>query len=95
MPIAVAAAVLPPLPEEIERAIQSAFKGTRNGWVELLKEYEQTDPDQRSGLGIPHPRALELLAEVVNVKLPPVPQWVPVSAPAADTAAAGTPAAAE
>lgn len=82
--------VLLPLPEQVEHAIQLAFKGTRNGWLELLKECEQVDPDQRAGLGIPHHRALELLAAAVNVKVPPVPQWTPVSTQSVPVADATT-----
>ena len=80
--------VLPALPAEIEQAIRAAFKGTRNGWIDLLKEYPQINPDQRPGLGMPHPRVLELLAEQVTVKLPPMPEWKPVSPQSTPTAEA-------
>jgi hypothetical protein len=71
--------VIPAFSNSLEEAIELAFKGTRNAWVELLKDHEQIDPDQRGGLGIPHPRAIELLAEAVKVKLPAAPQWTPVA----------------
>jgi ParB/RepB/Spo0J family partition protein len=77
--------LLPPLPKEAEEAIHSVFKGTRNGWVELLKDCEQINPNERASLGIPHPRALELLAECVKVTLAPVPEWKAVGTkPAAE-----------
>ena len=70
---------LPPLAKAMEDAIVSAFKGTRTGWVDVLKDQEQPHPDHRGGFGIPHPRILELLAEAVKVKVPSVPQWKPAA----------------
>lgn len=75
--------VLPEFPKELEAIMQSAFKGGKSVWIELLKEEEQANPDHRHGLGIPHPRALQLLAELVKITLKPKPEWKPVSPPTA------------
>ena len=72
--------LLPPLSKEVEQAVVLAFKGTRNSWVDLLRDYVQSDPDSRSILGIPHPRVLELLAEAMKVTLSAMPEWKPVTA---------------
>jgi ParB/RepB/Spo0J family partition protein len=72
--------ILPPLETEIEEAVKLAFKGTRNGWLDVLADQKQADPSQRDRFGIPHPRVLQLIAEAVGVNLPPPPQWTPPAA---------------
>jgi ParB/RepB/Spo0J family partition protein len=74
---------IPLLSEELEKVIGLAFKGTRNAWLELLADEVQADPDQRLDFDISHPRVLELIADAVEVELPPVPQWTPPTPPAA------------
>jgi hypothetical protein len=74
------APAIPAILEKAGQAITAAFKGNRQAWLELLADEEQGNPDLKSGLGVPHPVVLELLASAVGVKLPATPQWTPVEA---------------
>ncbi len=67
--------VLAPLPEAVEQAIRAAFKGNRAAWIELLKDEEQFEFGHFGLPDMPHPRCLELLAEMMQVKLPAMPVW--------------------
>jgi hypothetical protein len=65
--------VIPPLPKRIQQMIRLAFKANRSGWVRLLRQQKQPDPDRRQGAGMPHPLVFQWLAEAVGVKLSPCP----------------------
>jgi ParB/RepB/Spo0J family partition protein len=70
---------LPVLPAAVEASITLAFKGSRSAWIELLKDQEQQDPDQRGGFSIPHPGILELLADAMDIQLQTRPEWKPIA----------------
>lgn len=80
---------LPPLPALVKEVIELAMKGTRPAWIELAGRNKQGDPDRRDEVGRPHPDTLKLLAQAVDVELPPLPKWTPPTSPKAASPAGG------
>lgn len=78
---------VPEVADSVREVIRLAFKGTRSGWIELLADQQQGDPDERMALGVPHPTVLQWIAEEVGVELPDVPIWTPATTPAGDPVA--------
>ena len=64
-----------------------AFKGTRAAWIELLKDEEQFGFGHFGLPELPHPRVLELLAEMMQVKMPAMPVWKRPASPVEAAAA--------
>lgn len=67
--------VLPLLPPVVENSIRIAFKGNRDAWLAMLKEEEQFGFGHYGVPDTPHPRVLEVLAEMMGIKLPAMPVW--------------------
>jgi len=67
--------ILPPLPPVVENSIRIAFKGDRGAWLAMMKEEEQFGFGHYGVPDTPHPRVLEVLAEMMELKLTPMPAW--------------------